>query len=159
MNCDEAELLLHSVADNEIDAQEARRIESHVGACAGCAAQLRLHRDMRKIMLNADLRFRAPSGLRARIIAMLPMAAAAAPYRRTLFKGFAFGSALSAAAAALLTLAVTRSDQDQVVVSDVVSAHLRSLQANHLTDVQTSDQPGVSPGLAAGSGLRHPSPT
>ena len=33
----------------------------------------------------------------------------------------------------------------QVIVSDVVSAHLRSLQANHLTDVQSSDQHGVEP--------------
>jgi anti-sigma factor RsiW len=158
MNCDEAEILLHGLVDNEVDPEHAYRIETHVGDCAGCAAQLRLHRDMRKIMLNADLRFRAPSGLRARTIAMLPMAAAAAPYRHTLFKGFAFGSALSAAAAALLTLAVTRSDQDQVVVSDVVSAHLRSLQANHLTDVQTSDQPGVKPWLGGRLGVAPPVP-
>jgi anti-sigma factor RsiW len=74
--------------------------------------------------------------------ALASVAAAGAPYWRTMFNGFAFGSALSAAATALFMIAVVRSDQDQVVVSDVVSAHLRSLQANHLTDVRASDQHG-----------------
>ena len=159
MYCDEAEILLHGLVDNEIEAGHAVGIETHLRACAGCAAQLRQHRVMRDMMSGADLRFPAPPALRRRVSAMLPVAAAATPYRRPLFKGFAFGSALSAAAAALLMIAVIRSDQDQVIVSDVVSAHLRSLQANHLTDVQTSNQQGSTPGSATGSGLRYPSPT
>jgi anti-sigma factor RsiW len=159
MNCDEAKVLLHGLVDNEIDAEHACRIEAHVGACACCAAQLRLYRAMRRMMSNADLRFSAPPGLRTRIRAMLPVRAAGAPYRlRTLFKGFAFGSALSAAAAALLMIAVIRSDQDQVIVSDVVSAHLRSLQANHLTDVQSSDQHGVKPWFSDRLGVAPPAP-
>jgi anti-sigma factor RsiW len=109
------------------------------------------------MMANADLRFSAPPWLHARINAMLPVAAAA-PSRRTLFRGFAFGSALSAAAAALLMIAVTRQDQDQVVVSDVVSAHLRSLQANHPTDIQTGDQEGVKPWLGERLGVAPPVP-
>ena len=103
MNCDEAEILLHGLLDDEIDAEHADRVETHMGACACCAAQLRLHRAMRAMMSSANLRFPAPATLRTRIRAMPPVAAAGAPYRlRTLFKGFAFGSALSAVAAALL---------------------------------------------------------
>jgi anti-sigma factor RsiW len=170
MNCDEAEILLHGLVDNEIEAGNAVQVETHLRACTGCAAQLRLHRVMRDMMSGADLRFSAPPALRRRVRAMLPVAAAAMPSRRSLFKGFAlrgfafkgfalrgfafkgfafngfaFGSALSAAAAALLMIAVMRSDQDQVIVSDVVSAHLRSLQANHLTEVQTSERQAVKP--------------
>jgi anti-sigma factor RsiW len=180
MNCNEAEILLHGLLDNEIDAEHACRIETHVGACARCAARLRLHHAMRAMMSNANLRFPAPPRLRTRVREMLPVAAAGAscrrvrfkgfafgsalsatagaPYRRTLFKGFAFGSALSAAAAALLMIAVIRSDQDQVIVSDVVSAHLRSLQANHLTDVQTGDQNGVKPWFSDRLGVAPPVP-
>jgi anti-sigma factor RsiW len=159
MNCDEAEILLHGLLDKEIDVEPACRVEAHVGACARCAMQLRLHRAMRAMMSNADLRFPAPAALRTRIRAMLPVAAAGAPYRlRTLFKGFAFGSALSAAAAALLMIAVIRSDQDQVIVSDVVSAHLRSLQGNHLTDVQTGDPQGVKPWFGDRLGVAPPVP-
>jgi anti-sigma factor RsiW len=158
MNCDEAEILLHGLADNEVAPDHAHRIEAHVGSCARCAAQLHLYRVMRGRMANADLRFAAPPGLRTRIRARLPAPVGAPPYRRTLFKGFAFGSALSAAAAALLMIAVTRSDQDQVIVSDVVSAHLRSLQAGHLTDVQASDQHGVRPWLGNRLGAAPPVP-
>jgi anti-sigma factor RsiW len=41
--------------------------------------------------------------------------------------------------------AVVRSDQDQRMLGDVVSAHLRSLQAEHLTDVLSTDQHTVKP--------------
>ncbi len=158
MNCDEAEILLHGLVDNEIDAEHACRVEAHVEGCSCCTAQLRLHRALRAMISNADLRFSAPPGLRKRIKAILPTAAPDAPYRRTLFRGFAFGSALSAAAAALLMIAVIRSDQDKVVVSDVVSAHLRSLQANHLTDVASSDQLGIKPWFRNRLGVAPPVP-
>ena len=40
---------------------------------------------------------------------------------------------------------VVRSDEDQRILGDVVSAHLRSLQADHLTDVPSTDQHTVKP--------------
>jgi anti-sigma factor RsiW len=90
--------------------------------------------------------------------ALADLAAAGAPYWRKLFNGFAFGSALSAAAAAMFMFAVIGSDRDQVIVSDVVSAHLRSLQANHLTDVQASNQQGVTPWFSDRLGAAPPVP-
>jgi anti-sigma factor RsiW len=156
MNCDEAKILLHGLVDDEVNPPHAYRIEAHVGDCAHCAAQLRLHRAMRDMIAKTDLRFPAPPGLRTRIRAMLPVTATAAPRWHALFQGFAFGAALSATAAALLMIAVIRSGQDQFIVSDVVSAHLRSLQANHLTDVQGSD--GVEPWLGNRLGVAPPVP-
>jgi anti-sigma factor RsiW len=47
--------------------------------------------------------------------------------------------------AATLVVAVIRTDQDQRALGDALSAHLRSLQGDHLTDVQTSDQHTVKP--------------
>jgi len=156
MNCNEVEILLHGLVDNEVSGGQAYRIKTHVEICERCAAQLRLHRTMRAIMSKTDLRFAAPPALRPRIRAML--AAAGATSRRTLFKGIVLGSALCAAVAALLMIAVIRSDQDQVIVSDVVSAHLRSLQAEHLTDLQASDERAVKPWFENRLGVAPPVP-
>jgi anti-sigma factor RsiW len=164
MKCDEAEVLLHALVDGEIDAGGARRIQAHVGACGACDAQLRRCSALRAVMSDAGLRFSAPPGLRARIEATAPAPTVravplrAALYWPTLFKSFALGSALTAAAAALLMITVIRSDQDQVIVSDVVSAHLRSLQANHLTDVQSGEERGVKPWFSGRLGATPPAP-
>ncbi len=146
MTCNEAEILLHALLDGELDAGHARDAEAHTAACPRCAAELREYRVMHAAMSSGELRYMAPARLRARINAMVPAAAASrAPYRRTLFQGFALGSMLSAAAAASLVITVIRSDQDQMITGELVSAHLRSLQAEHLTDVLTSDQHTVKP--------------
>jgi anti-sigma factor RsiW len=102
---------------------------------------------MQQAMSAAQLRYMAPMSLRRSIEAALPALRAPprAASRRSMLKGFAMGTVLSAAMAASLVIAVIGTDQDQRVLGDVLSAHVRSLQGDHLTDVQTSDQHTVKP--------------
>jgi anti-sigma factor RsiW len=144
MTCDEAEILLHALIDGELDAGHAREVEDHIANCAACAAALRDYREMSKAVAGADLRYKAPPELRRRIEASLPRAQAA-PNRRSVLRGFAMGSAVSAIAATGLIAIVLRNDDQSRVTSEIVSAHLRSLQAGHLTDVISTDQHTVKP--------------
>lgn len=146
MTCSEAEILLHALLDGELDAGNARDVEAHVQLCPQCGPQLAGYRELQRTMQVAQLRFTAPARLRRRIDEAIPARPAArTSSRRSVLKGFVMGTALSTAMAATVLVAIVRPDQDQRLLGDIVSAHVRSLQADHLTDVRTSDQHTVKP--------------
>jgi anti-sigma factor RsiW len=145
MTCDEASVLLHALADGELDAGNAREVESHVAGCPACAAQLRDIQDLRHAMVPDSLRYSAPTGLRSRIEGKLPAPRAAQASRRTLLKGLSIGASATALAASGVMVMVMRAGDEQRILGEVVSAHLRSLQGDHLTDVLSTDQHTVKP--------------
>ncbi len=144
MTCDEAKIVLHALLDGELDAGHAREVEAHVAGCPACAAELAAQREMQRVLADTNLRYTAPASLRARIEASLPQPQRQ-PTRRSVLRGFAMGSAVSALAASGVVAVVLRQDDQQRILSEVVSAHLRSLQAGHLIDVVSTDQHTVKP--------------
>ncbi len=157
--CPERELLLHGLADDELDAANALAVEDHLRSCEGCAAAY--SEIMRGKELARDgLGFRAPESLRGRILAeiaiedgaartALPEKSGAASLRQSLPRRFFFGyggAAFSAMAlAASLILFVISWEQTPSLDNQLVAAHVRSLLVSHLTDVASSDQHTVKP--------------
>ena len=156
-DCADYEVLLHALADGELDAGHVRDVEAHVASCTACAEKLKTIQGLRTAMADASLKTPAPAQLRSRIEALFP-AVPEAPrtagvsregsirrWWRSFIGGFSIGAALSAAATAMLVIGLFTTGQDQQIADEVVSAHIRSLQAGHLMDVQTSDQHTVKP--------------
>lgn len=150
-------MLVHLLDDDEIDAAYVRGARAHAASCPRCAAQLGQYRSLRAAMAKTDLRFHAPRSLSLRVggrlspVGVRSTATVPAPARVWLsgwiapVRGFALGAALSAAMAATVVIGVERPDQDQIIVSDVVSAYLRSLKSDRQTDVESNDRQRVAP--------------
>jgi len=145
MTCEESGRLLHALVDGELDAGNIHAVEAHLAICPSCAAQRRQHRELHQALAELAPRYEAPVALRRRIEATFSSPQRAAPDRRSLLKGFFMGSMVSAAAAASVVVVAFRMADEQHILGEVVSAHLHSLQAEHLTDVLSSDQHTVKP--------------
>lgn len=141
--CPDRIMLLHALLDDELDAVNAAACEAHLKTCVGCTAELDRLRTLREMLDDPALRHTAPAALHARIDAMIP-ANDTRPPARFSWGSFGTGAGLAAAAALLLTIAMPHPQADDLP-QQLVSGHIRSLQANHLVDVVTSDQHVVKP--------------
>jgi anti-sigma factor RsiW len=142
--CPDKELLLHALADGELDAKSALEVESHVASCAACAAELAAIRNVKVALAETPLAYAAPPSLIARFEAELAAAEAPPPRpRRAGSEGWVLGGMIGALAASLALFALVPSGAS--LESQLVDAQTRSLQAQHLLDVPTSDRHTVKP--------------
>ncbi|MES2042785.1 MAG: anti-sigma factor [Pseudomonadota bacterium] len=143
--CPDRIMLLHALLDDELDAVNAAACEAHLRSCAGCTAELERLRAVRSTLEDPALHYTAPASLRATIDAAIP--ANDDPVRPpSRFAWASLGAGMAAAAALLLTVALPHPQAGgDDLARQLVSGHVRSLLANHLVDVVTSDQHVVKP--------------
>jgi len=128
-----------------LDAFNSVAIEAHLKTCAGCAAELRQLEATRRRLSQPDVRYVAPPGLRENIVlSVTDRVAMTSKRQRPLTPWFA-GGGVTALAASLLLLVAGPYLSAARTEDEVIDDHVRSLLANHLTDVATSDRHTVKP--------------
>jgi anti-sigma factor RsiW len=141
--CPDKELLLHALADGELDAGNVLAIEAHLASCPACAAELEAIREVKVRLTAAPLAYKAPAGLLERLEAAIDDAERPPPRRRIGVESWVLGGGMGAIAASLALLAFLPSGAG--LQSELIDAQARSLEAQHLVDVQTSDRHTVKP--------------
>ena len=149
MSCADMTALLHGMLDGELDAVNAVQFERHLEGCPACTAEYRKQQALRAAIRQPAMFFRAPDHLRGAIERAIPApvgSAGATLLRwRRLFGDWRLGAGTSLALAASLALLIVTSANNGGLQQELIAGHIRSLQADHLTDVVSSDQHTVKP--------------
>lgn len=144
MTCKETRTYMDGYFDGELDLVRSIELERHLHDCPACAQLHEGSTAMRAAMGASSLRYRAPEALRKTIHAAL--VERDRPERKWFHVQW---PALAATAAAIALAAVWWiRPMPSVVEREVVASHIRSMMANHLTDVPSTDQHTVKPWFA-----------
>ncbi len=152
MTCEISQALLHGYLDGELDPLRAQEFERHLESCSPCIAQLEEQESLRASLRAAKLYERAPVGLGKKIQREIANTRVESDYQWSWVPIFRW---LATSAAIILVLVVTyfgavrffsgSSVVEQAALTEVIDAHVRSLQPGHLTDVTSTDQHTVKP--------------
>ena len=173
MNCQEIANLKDAYLDGELDPVTSQKVERHLRECDKCEQAYEVEAAMAHAISQTAPYYKAPIELRERIQVSLreaigalanrstagedslPVRRPEAARRSVLFEMPWSWLALAAAIVLVALIAsslLPRSQQpgaDQFLATQLIASHVRSLMADHLMDVASSDQHTVKPWLDA----------
>ena len=150
MNCEEARKFIDGYIDGELDLVNNLGCEEHIGSCEACGAEYANRVALREALRSdRTLYYRAPDDLRRKITVSLreddrdPLIRRWLSWRWT--PALVTASLLVAMLATAFLALRPAAKADDLLASEVVSAHVRSLMLDHVTDVISTDQHTVKP--------------
>ena len=171
MNCEEIKNLMDAHLDGELDPVTSQKVEQHMRDCSKCEQAYEVETAMAHAISQTAPYYKAPLELRERIQVSLRKAmgtstsrgAAGAgflpvrrpePVRRGVFFDMPWNWLALAAAIVLAAIVgssllprLRQPGAGQFLATQLIASHVRSLMADHLTDVASSDQHTVKPWL------------
>lgn len=148
MVCDETPDLIHGYLDGELDIVKSMEVEKHLRDCDTCTQSHQAMRSVRSVAGESGVRFDPPADLEKRLRSALRRE------NETERKSFVVRWRWLVAATSLVVVIglgwgmaqiLTRRSESDLLAQEIVSSHVRSLMADHLTDVPSSDQHTVKP--------------
>jgi anti-sigma factor RsiW len=149
MNCHDAQTMMHGYLDGELDPSVSLQYEEHASQCSACRKLLAEHQALQGQMKAPSLYFRAPADLRERVLSSLRKQRRPR-FPNTLLRWVAAAACilfLLGAGFLLARLAFAPAEPERLT-REVASAHIRSLQEEHLVDVRNSDSHKIKPWFA-----------
>jgi anti-sigma factor RsiW len=144
MDCTLDRHLLEGYLDGELAFERTLEVEAHLASCRTCDSEVQSWKDVRGTLQRSDLYHRAPTHLEEKIRRLVPQENRGERlpwFRRWIWAG---GGAAFATAALLIAFMLSRPPAPSAE-QEIVSSHIRSLMANHLMDVISTDQHTVKP--------------
>jgi anti-sigma factor (TIGR02949 family) len=132
---------LDAYFDRELDAESSIALRDHLAQCGSCRQQLAEREALARLVRSAPY-YSAPERLRARVIEQSRRSRS----MRRVFVWAAAAVLVLAAAGGITLLRIAAPPADTRTSAEaVVDSHVRSLMANHLFDVQSTDLHTVKP--------------
>lgn len=149
MNCEDAQTLIDGYLDGELDLVNHLQVEQHLEGCSDCQKASEQIESIRTALSDNSLYFRAPAGLRGRVAASLreaePAPRSAHWWELRWVPALAATAVVAAIVITSLTFYRTRTSDEELLATEIVSSHIRSMMMNHLVDVPSSDHHTVKP--------------
>ena len=148
MRCEETRDFIHGYLDGELDLVKSMEVEKHLQECDDCARAYQAIRNLRPVIGSSALRFEPPDAFEGRLRTVLrhenqPPRKSFEIHWRWLVAVVSFAVVIGFIW--MVAPSFTRRSEGDLLAQEIVSSHVRSLMADHLTDVPSSDQHTVKP--------------
>jgi anti-sigma factor RsiW len=141
MTCDEFKQQSQEYLDTRLKVDDAARVEDHAKNCPACARELANAKTLSSAVRNPRLVYKAPDALKRRIEVL-----GRAPVRPRRIWPLALAASIAIVATAGWTFyRMAINAPDESTTRDVVASHIRSLMADHIADVASTDKHTVKP--------------
>lgn len=152
MGCEDMQDLINANIDGELDLVRSLEIEQHIRNCQVCSQTYKNLQALQSAISAGSVYFKPPANLRRRIRSALREAGKAETQPRVTawwasWRWLSIPVSLAFFVIIIWALGpiLTAPSSDDLLMQEIISGHVRSLMANHLTDVSSSDQHTVKP--------------